>query len=202
MNLTFSTFFPSQSKDSNAPFFFHERFTVDAEEDDYKTEVEVPDFKGGRHGRFLHDFRRNLTAIIDVTGGRCFIMPLDSQHVLRPSSLVDVLTQMNRGNYQVTSVCSRFFLPPIFCSELYFLPLSADLVMSFSGNSYLISVLLYFCIRSTRVFFFIFVSGQHEGCPRDDESCLPTVEQPGILGRLHRQRLPQQGDVLAREDHS
>lgn len=35
--------------------FFTERFEIDLEHDDYE-KIDVPDFRGGRQGRFIHDF--------------------------------------------------------------------------------------------------------------------------------------------------
>ncbi|VEN62156.1 unnamed protein product [Callosobruchus maculatus] len=48
--------------------FFQENFEID---DDRKYEkIDVPDFRDGRAGRFIHDFNTNITGIIDITGRR------------------------------------------------------------------------------------------------------------------------------------
>ncbi|CAG0916625.1 unnamed protein product [Notodromas monacha] len=103
------------------PLFFHERFVLNVESrgenEIMRAEVEVPDFKGGRHGKFLHDFRKNLTAIVDMTGGRCFVLPLDTEHVLPPQSLANVFQDMKNGRFQVDTAViretMRVIWPPI-----------------------------------------------------------------------------------------
>lgn len=35
--------------------FFKERFEIDLENEQYE-KIDVPDFRGGRQGRFIHDF--------------------------------------------------------------------------------------------------------------------------------------------------
>jgi len=35
--------------------FFKERFEIDLENEHYE-KIDVPDFRGGRQGRFIHDF--------------------------------------------------------------------------------------------------------------------------------------------------
>merc|ERR1719285_766077 len=60
--------------------YFQESFEIDAEKKYEK--IDVPDFRNGRSGRFIHDFNTNYTGIIDVTGQRCFVMPLNRKNVL------------------------------------------------------------------------------------------------------------------------
>lgn len=50
--------------------FFQENFEIDAANKYEK--IDVPDFRNGRNGRFIHDFNTNYTGIIDVTGSRHF----------------------------------------------------------------------------------------------------------------------------------
>lgn len=113
---------------------FQESFEID---DDLKYEkIDVPDFRDGRSGRFIHDFNTNMTGIIDITGHRCFVMPLNRQNVLPPKSLFDLIHKMWEGYYKVdTSVVRktmRVVLPPIsdtktvgsyIASECQFLPI-------------------------------------------------------------------------------
>lgn len=40
--------------------FFKEEFDIDMEEENYE-KIDVPDFRGGRRGRFIHDFNANKT---------------------------------------------------------------------------------------------------------------------------------------------
>ncbi|XP_060518831.1 uncharacterized protein LOC132697385 [Cylas formicarius] len=85
--------------------FFQENFEID---DDKKYEkIDVPDFRNGRNGRFIHDFNTNITGIIDVTGQRCFVMPLNRGNVLPPKSLFDLVHKMWEGYYKVDTEVIR-----------------------------------------------------------------------------------------------
>ncbi|XP_021960756.1 integral membrane protein 2B isoform X2 [Folsomia candida] len=86
-------------KDTN---FFREEFEIDLTDEKY-TKVEVPDFKNGRLGRFIHEFDSNKTAIVDQTGKRCFIMPLDRERILPPKSMYDMIEKMWKGYYSVNT---------------------------------------------------------------------------------------------------
>lgn len=77
------------------------KFELDLSDDESSAKINVPDFKDGRRGRFIHDFKQNQSGIIDSEGGRCFIMPLDRQTVLPPKSLYDLLTKMWDGYYNI-----------------------------------------------------------------------------------------------------
>lgn len=85
--------------------FFQENFEIDAANKYEK--IDVPDFRNGRNGRFIHDFNTNYTGIIDVTGGRCFVMPLNRDNVLPPSSLFDLVHKMWDGYYKVDTEVVR-----------------------------------------------------------------------------------------------
>ena len=107
--------------------FFREDVELDLENGKY-SKVEVPDFKNGRMGRFIHEFDsvissrvyalylifnvmpvllfdfgitdlQNKTAIVDQTMKRCFIMPLDRDKVLPPKSMFDMIQKMWQGKY-------------------------------------------------------------------------------------------------------
>nr|CAH7758552.1 unnamed protein product [Callosobruchus chinensis] len=95
--------------------FFQENFEID---DDRKYEkIDVPDFRDGRAGRFIHDFNTNITGIIDITGRRCFVMPLNRDNTLPPKSLFDLIHKMWEGYYKVDTEVVRksmkVVLPPI-----------------------------------------------------------------------------------------
>lgn len=79
--------------------------------------ISVPDFGIGREGRFIHDFHANKTGIVDINGGRCFVMPLNRDQVLPPRSIVDLLSKIWNGYYEVdTEVIRenyRVELPPV-----------------------------------------------------------------------------------------
>lgn len=81
--------------------FFREEIELDSSDDDGYAKIDVPDFKDGRRGRFMHDFKENQSAIIDTTSNRCFIMPLDRDTTLPPSSFVDLMQKMGSGYYNI-----------------------------------------------------------------------------------------------------
>lgn len=95
---------------------FSEQFELDLQNENYE-KIDVPDFKDGRTGRFVHDFNLNKTGIIDVTGKRCFVMPLNRENVLPPRSMLDLIHKMWDGYYKVdTDVVRetmRVVIPPI-----------------------------------------------------------------------------------------
>lgn len=96
--------------------YFQEEFELDLDTDKYE-KIDVPDFKDGRSGRFIHDFNTNLTSIVDTSGGRCFVMPLDRSKVLAPRSLFDLVNKIWGGYYnvdtEVVRETMRVVTPPI-----------------------------------------------------------------------------------------
>ncbi|XP_031778592.1 integral membrane protein 2C [Nasonia vitripennis] len=95
--------------------FFSEQFEIDV--DNQIQKIDVPDFRGGRQGRFIHDFNINKTGIIDIDGHSCFVMPLNRQRVLPPRNMYDLLKKMYNGYYEVDTEIVRetmkVLVPPI-----------------------------------------------------------------------------------------
>lgn len=88
--------------------FFNEEIELGDSIDESYSKITVPDFRDGRRGRFLHDFRNNQSSIIDKDNNRCFVMPLDRETVLPPESLLDLVTKMWNGYYDIdTSVIRK-----------------------------------------------------------------------------------------------
>ncbi|XP_018336590.1 integral membrane protein 2B [Agrilus planipennis] len=104
------------SPDNNLNEYFQESFELDLDDDVYE-KIDVPDFREGRSGRFIHDFNTNLTGIVDLTGKRCFVMPLNRDMVLPPRSLFDLIQKMWDGYYkvdtQVVRETMRVVIPPM-----------------------------------------------------------------------------------------
>jgi integral membrane protein 2B len=96
--------------------YFDEEFDIDVEFEQYER-IEVPNFSHGRRGRFVHDFAKNMTGIIDVEEGRCFVLPLNRSQVLPPQSLFDLVVKMRTGYYdvdtQIVRDMYRVVTPPI-----------------------------------------------------------------------------------------
>jgi len=78
-------------------------FREDFEIDDTYEKISVPDFNGGRHSKFIHDFKINKTGIVDVNGKICFVMPLNRTEVLPPNTLLDLVKKMHNGYYEVNT---------------------------------------------------------------------------------------------------
>ncbi|XP_069698528.1 integral membrane protein 2C isoform X2 [Periplaneta americana] len=96
----FKSLTKSSQDDDKTGGFFQEEFEIDLENENYE-KINVPDFRDGRRGRFIHDFNSNKTGIIDLDGHRCFVMPLNRQRVLPPRSLFDLIRKMWDGYYEV-----------------------------------------------------------------------------------------------------
>lgn len=82
--------------------YWNEEIELDFENDNYE-KINVPDFKDGRRGRFIHDFNSNVTGIIDMDERRCFVMPLNRRAVLPPRSLFDLIHKIWDGYYKVNT---------------------------------------------------------------------------------------------------
>jgi integral membrane protein 2B len=100
--------YEEESNESQQPVstYFKEEFEIDMEYETYE-QIDVPDFRGGRRGRFIHDFSANKTGIIDLDGQRCFVMPLNRSQVLPPHSLFDLVVKMKAGYYEVDTEVVR-----------------------------------------------------------------------------------------------
>lgn len=86
--------------------YFRENVELDIDQEKYE-KIDVPDFRGTRSGRFIHDFNTNTTAIIDLTGKRCFVMPLNRTNILPPRNLYDLIEKMYGGYYKVNTETVR-----------------------------------------------------------------------------------------------
>lgn len=81
--------------------YFREEIEMDSMDDEGFSKINVPDFKNGRRGRFMHDFKENQSAIVDTGANRCFIMPLDRETTLPPKSFIDLMQKMGAGYYNI-----------------------------------------------------------------------------------------------------
>jgi len=61
--------------------------------------IEVPQIGFTSTVRIIEDFDHNITAIRDFGVNRCFIMPLDRQHVPNPSNLIETFLAMMSGQF-------------------------------------------------------------------------------------------------------
>lgn len=79
--------------------FFKEEFEIKDDEKESYSDIKIPDFREGRRGRFIHDYKNNQTTIVDEDAKRCFIYPLDYTTTLPPQSMLDVIIKMQTGYY-------------------------------------------------------------------------------------------------------
>uniref|UniRef100_A0A0M3HZ37 Integral membrane protein 2 n=1 Tax=Ascaris lumbricoides TaxID=6252 RepID=A0A0M3HZ37_ASCLU len=68
--------------------------------DEYYERISVPRFGSNRPAIFVHDFKKNLTAIVDVLSNRCFLKDLERNLVAPPTSLIDLVEKMESGYYE------------------------------------------------------------------------------------------------------
>lgn len=101
----------------NNEMSFQENFELDLSEDESYSKVDVPEFRDGLSGRFLHDFKFNQSLIMDQDNQRCFVMPLDRETVLQPKSMYDLFNKMVSGYYNIDTRMvkknMRVVVPPV-----------------------------------------------------------------------------------------
>jgi integral membrane protein 2B len=77
---------------------FSEEIEMDTERGTYER-LNVPPILQSRRSTVVHDFERNLTAIVDRDNARCFVMPMDRSTVQPPKSFLDLLIKYKSGYY-------------------------------------------------------------------------------------------------------
>ncbi|KAF2354975.1 BRICHOS domain [Trinorchestia longiramus] len=82
----------------DADGIFNQRFDLDLGTDSHEY-IHVPDFGLGKDGEFIHDYKNNLTAIIDESTKRCFVFPLDHGLVSTPQATFYIIRRMQHGFY-------------------------------------------------------------------------------------------------------
>ncbi|VIO88538.1 Uncharacterized protein BM_BM2373 [Brugia malayi] len=87
----------------------HMEESVEINPDEYYERISVPRFGSNRPAVFVHDFRKNLTAIVDLLSNRCFIKELDRKVVAPPTSLIDFIEKMEKGHYNNPAVIRRTY---------------------------------------------------------------------------------------------
>lgn len=87
--------------DDGGDIFFKQEVDLDLSDDQGFAKIDVPNFRDGREGRFMHDFKYNESAIIDNIAKSCFIMPLDRDVVMPPQSIADVIIKIWDGYYNI-----------------------------------------------------------------------------------------------------
>ncbi|XP_041806179.1 integral membrane protein 2B-like isoform X2 [Chelmon rostratus] len=61
--------------------------------------IPVPDFDNGDPADIVHDFQRRLTAYLDLSLNKCYVIPLNTSIVMPPRDLVELLVNIKDGTY-------------------------------------------------------------------------------------------------------
>uniref|UniRef100_A0A1A7WW98 Integral membrane protein 2 n=1 Tax=Iconisemion striatum TaxID=60296 RepID=A0A1A7WW98_9TELE len=61
--------------------------------------VPVPDFEDGDPADIVHDFHRRLTAYLDLSLNKCYVIPLNTSIVMPPTDFLDLLNNVKAGTY-------------------------------------------------------------------------------------------------------
>lgn len=62
-------------------------------------DVPVPEFEDGDPAKIVHDFQRGLTAYLDLSLNKCYIIPLNTSVVLPPRDMLELLNNLKAGTY-------------------------------------------------------------------------------------------------------
>lgn len=92
---------------------FEEIIEIDTADWKYE-KIEVPDFEDAKRAVIMHDFEKNITAIVDNDCRRCFILPLNRSDVIPPKDFWNLV----RSGYYLPDVVVireeyRFVQPPL-----------------------------------------------------------------------------------------
>ncbi|XP_030641743.1 integral membrane protein 2Bb [Chanos chanos] len=80
-------------------YLLEERVRVIQDEEVELIDVPVPDFSDLHPATIIHDFRRRLTAYLDLSLNKCYIIPLNTSVVMPPRDLQDLLENIKKGTY-------------------------------------------------------------------------------------------------------
>ncbi|CAG5865354.1 unnamed protein product [Menidia menidia] len=61
--------------------------------------IPVPNFEDGDPADIVHDFQRRLTAYLDLSLNKCYVIPLNTSIVLPPKDLLELLINIKAGIY-------------------------------------------------------------------------------------------------------
>lgn len=61
--------------------------------------VPVPEFDNGDPADIVHDFQRRLTAYLDLSLNKCYVIPLNTSIVMPPRDFLELLVNIKAGTY-------------------------------------------------------------------------------------------------------
>ncbi|KAK3569139.1 hypothetical protein QTP86_025455 [Hemibagrus guttatus] len=62
-------------------------------------DIPVPSFSDSDPAVIVHDFKRRLTAYLDLSLNKCYVIPLNTSVVMPPHDLMDLLAKLKAGTY-------------------------------------------------------------------------------------------------------
>jgi hypothetical protein len=77
---------------------FNEQIEIDSANGVYE-KLEVPAIMDFRRSTVVHDFERNLTAIVDRDRARCYVLPLNRTVIKPPQNFMDMIHKFQSGYY-------------------------------------------------------------------------------------------------------
>ncbi|XP_008326013.1 integral membrane protein 2B [Cynoglossus semilaevis] len=80
-------------------YLLEEKIRILQEEQVELINVPVPEFENGDPATIVHDFPRMLTAYLDLTLNKCYVIPLNTSIVLPPKNFQDLLTSIKAEKY-------------------------------------------------------------------------------------------------------
>lgn len=78
---------------------FEERIRVREREQVELISVPVPEFDDGDPADIVHDFQRRLTAYLDLSLNKCYVIPLNTSIVMPPRDFLELLINVKAGTY-------------------------------------------------------------------------------------------------------
>ncbi|XP_063808863.1 integral membrane protein 2B isoform X2 [Pseudophryne corroboree] len=78
---------------------FKERIQILEDEEVELINVPVPEFADSDPADIVHDFHRKLTAYLDLSLNKCYVIPLNTSIVMPPKNFLELLINIKAGTY-------------------------------------------------------------------------------------------------------
>ncbi|XP_069614397.1 integral membrane protein 2B isoform X2 [Ranitomeya imitator] len=78
---------------------FKEKIQILEDEDVELINVPVPEFADSDPADIVHDFHRKLTAYLDLSLNKCYVIPLNTSVVMPPKNFLELLINIKAGTY-------------------------------------------------------------------------------------------------------
>uniref|UniRef100_A0A0N4ZT46 Integral membrane protein 2 n=1 Tax=Parastrongyloides trichosuri TaxID=131310 RepID=A0A0N4ZT46_PARTI len=75
----------------------HLEQNMEIDSDGLYEKIQVPQFGLNRKTIYIHDFRKNVTAIVDMLEQRCFLKELDHNVIPMPKMFIDLINQLQEA---------------------------------------------------------------------------------------------------------